>query len=550
MDDLEQLVEFSRTLGVEAQPPTGDLICAFVGEWNAGKSSLLNALAEVDLPARPTPTTRALVRIARSTQEEPWATVTDLEGQSTSFSGPAALDVLNRSIEDLAEIAVSLTDVDIPPGVVFIDTPGFNDEDQVVSTRAATVQADIVVFVVQASGSVINQTQMDFIHQVLLTKGNLEDILFVVTHADLLESSVQRSEIEDRYREQFGAAASTRLFLVSVREPNEIEVFKGALYRLLRERQPGLLMERRARLRKQLTIQIPQEVDRRRALLALQRDQNTEKARHLEEQINEAREKERAQRSELRESHRVRQRAAIDSLSDAADATLRTIESQIDDLDFERLQAKGEVQRIVQESLLGDFKPKVELCLKDLLNALETDVDGAQHFSSDLLRGLSIQLPAYDSPLAKIGAEHLLPIAAIGSIAVFGWLSVPTLLLGFLTLKARDMGLTQFDRTGLFDRGVEGLRDMATGAFRQSVKMIVARAVNGYRDQVIDYVQRTVTEVGERALAQINGVEALERSYWQLRDSSSRVEQEILLDRISHILTAGGVNPSVAGGQA
>jgi GTPase Era involved in 16S rRNA processing len=538
----------SRTLGIEADIPTGSLVCAFVGEWNAGKSSLLSALTGVSLPARPTSTTRAVVRLARSSQKEPKATIVDLAGESSSFAGPAALETLDRSIEDLAEINVDVVDADIPPGVSFVDTPGFNDQDQVASSRAATVQADVVVFVFQAIGSPINQTQMDFIHQTLLTKGTLKDILFVVTHADLLEAPAERSQIEALYEEQFGADATARLYMISTRDQSDIEAFKQTLYRLLRERQPDLLTARRERLGKQLTNQLRQEADRRRALLNLQRDENDEKARQLQEQIAEAREKERAQRQHLRERYRARQRDATNQISLAADTTLETIESRIDLLSMERLQEKDKVQRLIQLALQEKFKPQVEQCLKELLQFMEADLDGAQRFSSDLLRSLSVQLPAYDSPLAKVTAEHLLPIAAIGSIAVFGWISVPTLVMGYLAFKARDMGLTRSDQTGLFDRGVDALKNTTTGAHRQSVKLVVARTVSGYRDQVIDYVERTVGEVAERALAQINGVETLERSYWKLRDDTSLVEQEVLLDRIDLVLEAENVAPSVAGG--
>ena len=46
----------------------------------------------------------------------------------------------------------------------------------------------------------------------------------------------------------------------------------------------------------------------------------------------------------------------------------------------------------------------------------------------------------------------------------------------------------------------------------------------------------------ERALAQINGVETLEHSYWQLRNSTDLVEQEALLDQIRYALTASDIN--------
>ena len=542
MNHLEQLVTLSRQIGIEAELPAGDLVCAFVGEWNAGKSSLLNALTGVGLPARPTSTTRTLVRLSRATTDEASASLTTMDGEHTTFSGLAALDVLQRSMEHLAEITLQAPGLDIPPGVVFVDTPGFNDQDQIASTRAETVQADVVVFVLQAIGSVINQTQMDFINQVLLTKGSLEDILFVVTHADLLDHPGERDEIAERYRTLFGDQAADRLFLVSIPDQAGVAPFKLRLYDHLNERLPHLLLDRRRRLGKQLALKLRQEVERRQALLAVQRDQSAEQIHNLEEQISGARQREREQRQALRDKYRQRLRETERQIGDAADRTIDVIERQMLGMSLEQLQAKGTVERIFEEALQADFKTEVDKYLQEFMQSLQADVDGAQRFSSDLLRSLAINLPAYDSPLVKISAEHLLPIAAIGSIALFGWLSIPTLILGYLAFKSRDMGLTRADRTGLFDKILESGQNLMTGAYRQAVGMAVARALTGYRDQVIDFLQQTVSTVTERALAQINGVETLEHSYWQLRNSTDLVEQEALLDQIRYALTASDIN--------
>ncbi len=164
MKDCTAIYELAQRLELETPLLTGDLVCAFVGEWNAGKSSLLNALTGVTLPARPTPTTKTLVRLRHIDNDQPKAELTDDNGQQTVLTGTEALEALQRSTEHLAEISVEAPGLEIPPGVVFVDTPGFNDDDQLASTRAATVQADIVVFVLQATGSVINQTQVEIFY--------------------------------------------------------------------------------------------------------------------------------------------------------------------------------------------------------------------------------------------------------------------------------------------------------------------------------------------------------------------------------------------------
>ncbi|MEI6414927.1 MAG: dynamin family protein, partial [Pseudomonadota bacterium] len=418
MENWQELYDLATQAGISAQAPTGDLVCAFVGEWNAGKSSVINALTGVKLPARPTPTTKTLVRLRHVAGEEARATLIDAAGQRSEFAGAEALAILSRSTEGLTEIELTAAGLSIPPGVVFVDTPGFNDDDQVVSTRAETVQADVVIFVFQATGSVINQTQVNFIEQILLLKGNLEDIYFVVTHADLLDNPGQRREIEARFHQKFGAAAADRLFFVANPDGGGIETFKRRLYDELQARQPRLLADRRQRLGKQLAIQLRHELDRRRALLAIQRGQRDEDKRRLEDQMTEARQKEREQRARIRDSYRQRLRDTADQVRDAAEQATARVEQRVGEMTVEQLQAKGALQEEIRRVLDTQFTPVVESRLKELLQSLQADVDVAQRFSADLIRDLSLNLPVYDSPLAKVSAEHILPLAAIGSIAI------------------------------------------------------------------------------------------------------------------------------------
>lgn len=538
MENCETVYQLGKRLGLQVPLPTGDLVCAFVGEWNAGKSTLLNALTGINLPARPTSTTKTVVRLRNSEADQPEAKLTDAAGEQTILTGPAALDALHRSIDELAEICLDAAGLEIPTGVVFVDTPGFNDDDQTASTRAATVHADIVVFVLQATGSIINQTQVDFISQVLLTKGNLEDIYFVVTHADLLDNTEQKDKIACRYREQFGTAAAERLFLFAARDAASVANFKQRFYEQLRIAQPRLLNDRRQRLCKNIAFQLRQEADRRRVLLKLQRGERKEDILRLEKQIATARTKEREQRSRLREQYYQRLRETVDQIRVAADQTSAEVDKLIKTMGLEDLQSKGKLQETIQEVLEKQFTPIVENRLQALMNTLQADIDGARAYSADLLRNLAAELPVYDSPLAKVSAESLLPLATIGSIAFFGWLSVPTLVLGYLAVKARDLGLTKFDRTGLFDRAVDGAKTMATGAYRQTVSMTVMRTLSSYRDQIIDYLRETVETVTEKSLAQINGVEALEQSYQQIRDTTDLIDQEAFLDQIDSTLIA------------
>ncbi|HAS51016.1 MAG TPA: hypothetical protein DCS21_04490, partial [Gammaproteobacteria bacterium] len=145
------LLETAQQFNIDLPPMQGELACAFVGEWNSGKSSLQNSLLGLPLlPEQPIPTTKTVVTLGQGQVAEPVAIIQTATGSCQEYRGSDAINALQNSTQNLPRIDYRAPQLDLPPHTLFIDTPGFNDTDQIASAKAETVQADLVVFVMNA----------------------------------------------------------------------------------------------------------------------------------------------------------------------------------------------------------------------------------------------------------------------------------------------------------------------------------------------------------------------------------------------------------------
>ncbi|MDQ5911397.1 MAG: Dynamin protein [Pseudomonadota bacterium] len=531
------LLETAQQFNIDLPPMQGELACAFVGEWNSGKSSLQNSLLGLPLlPEQPIPTTKTVVSLGQGQVAEPVAIIQTETGAYQEYRGPAAITALQNSTQNLPRIDYRAPQLDLPPHTLFIDTPGFNDTDQIASAKAETVQADLVVFVMNADVSALNQTQINFIQQVALSKANLQDLFFVITHSDLLDNPVDREILCQRVGAHIG---SDRIFLLSNKSQEGVQAFKTVLYGYIRERQTVLLEQRSQRHERQLVEALRHQVALERAALAQLKTQTAEQREALRVKIQEARRKEMAKKSELRNRSRQQLQETVQALRDLIDHSEERLEVFIEGCPVEQLQKKGHVQQQIEEELTKTLQPAVQVLLERLLRAIQGEVRAGQSYSTQLLADLDIQLPPYASPLTRVTAEHIMPLAFIGSVLTMGWFSVPTLLLGYLTVKAREFGLTRYaDQTGLLDRALDGIKNVAAVGYKKTLKMTLAKTLIDYMNQVADYFREVLEKVTEQALAQINLVEDLEKAMQRLRDEKGMIDQELRLEKAEALLNA------------
>lgn len=203
-----QYMRQSRPLAAFEQA-VGDatLSVAFVGEFNSGKSSLLNlfSMASV-LPTGRFPETGVVCHIALG----PSQAVAARFGASwrpvgISVEEIRALTSLTRSgqrIDHSAipdEIRICTPDLHLPAGAVLIDTPGFNDDPEMTERAlAAAKSADLVVWVLN-SRQFLSTVEQDLIADLAARRGNA-GIGFVVNV--FLEGSDEHSICDDWFARQ------------------------------------------------------------------------------------------------------------------------------------------------------------------------------------------------------------------------------------------------------------------------------------------------------------------------------------------------------------
>jgi len=543
MNSPEQdLLLMAQQFALDVEPLQGQLACAFVGEWSHGKSSLINSLLGLPLlPTDPIPTNKTVVHLSNQPDAEPCTRLYSDTGEETAYTGQAAIESLQKARQHYARIDYQAGNLAIPSGVVFIDTPGINDTDQRASTQAESVAADIVVFVMNPLVAAVNQTQLNFIQQVILGKAEINDLFFVFTHSDDPEAQANKADLQRRLGSHI---PSERVFFVSNTDPVGTNALKSVLYAYLGERQKNLLPQRRQRYFRQLSAELGQRLHYERQALQQFKNKTEEQRKQLLNQIREAQRKEAIRKSEIRERSRQHLNQSLQKIRDSMDQHLATLEVFIESSSVSQLQQKGYLQLRIQDIIQQQLAPFVQNTLEQLLQAVQGDVEAGQRYSSELLAEMDLQLPVYQSPLGRVTAEHLMPIAVLGSIALCGWLSIPTLLLGYLTLKAQAFGLTRtFDQVGILDMALDRIKEVAASGYKQSVKMALAKTLHDYNQQMVEYYRTVVEKATGQALAQVNQVDELEKRLSEQREESGKslLEREIRLDKAEGVLKSSEI---------
>lgn len=131
----------------------GEYGIAFAGHFSAGKSRMINSLLGEDiLPSSPVPTSANLVRVHRGEAGEDYARVFFHRGKPRRYLAPYDYDMLRsfcRDGDQIAGIELCRSDLDLPPKVVIMDTPGIDSADDAhrAATEAALHLADIILYV-------------------------------------------------------------------------------------------------------------------------------------------------------------------------------------------------------------------------------------------------------------------------------------------------------------------------------------------------------------------------------------------------------------------
>lgn len=230
----------------------------FVGRYNSGKSTLINAFLDgVQLPVGAVPTTKALIHVLRGQRPELYSEQVDGE------------IVLHKSIEEIHDeddptitnaraFSLFLPATSFPGDMAFIDTPGLMDTKPEVSARtlAETPMADVVVVVLDAFAALSRQ-ELDFILDLPGRRDNRK-VFFVLNKFDRVEAherDLMVRNIENSLKD--AGIGEPRLFPLSAgnayraREGGKtdagFEIFRAELFRFLESGSAGQIRAKRQR---------------------------------------------------------------------------------------------------------------------------------------------------------------------------------------------------------------------------------------------------------------------------------------------------------------
>jgi len=224
--NLRKLKEYSQTLDLKGNVDSIDGVMkrleedsfsvAIIGEFNRGKSTLINALLEKPiLPMDVLPTTATLNKITYSIT--PFVKIEYKDGHIEEVDVEKLSEYVTkltkegeRKAKEIKEATVFYPINYCKNGVTIIDTPGLNDDAAMSEvTMSVLPQIDAALMVIMAQ-SPFSESERDFLESKVITS-DLGRILFVVTGIDLLdEEDVDRvlNNIAARIEEHVMAKAA------------------------------------------------------------------------------------------------------------------------------------------------------------------------------------------------------------------------------------------------------------------------------------------------------------------------------------------------------
>lgn len=192
-ESLEQksIAERLRAIEERAQNPSAQLILPLIGEFSAGKTSLINALTDSKvLEIASLPTTATLYQIIFGAPENK-AVALSAEGEEVELQ----LDALkNDELKKYPTITLFDTSTKVPQDIIFVDTPGLSSPDprhrEVLTSILPRV--DAILLTVDANQAV-TRSLIDFVKSMRLAE---KPIYLILNKIDTKSSS----ELQDLKR--------------------------------------------------------------------------------------------------------------------------------------------------------------------------------------------------------------------------------------------------------------------------------------------------------------------------------------------------------------
>ena len=192
-ESLEQksIAERLRAIEERAQNPSAQLILPLIGEFSAGKTSLINALTDSKvLEIASLPTTATLYQIIFGAPENK-AIALSAEGEEVELQ----LDALkNDELKKYPTVTLFDTSTKVPQDIIFVDTPGLSSPDPKHREVLTSIlpRVDAILLTVDANQAV-TRSLIDFVKSMRLAE---KPIYLILNKIDTKSSS----ELQDLKR--------------------------------------------------------------------------------------------------------------------------------------------------------------------------------------------------------------------------------------------------------------------------------------------------------------------------------------------------------------
>ena len=169
-ESLEQksIAERLRAIEERAQNPSAQLILPLIGEFSAGKTSLINALTDSKvLEIASLPTTATLYQIIFGAPENK-AVALSAEGEEVELQ----LDALkNDELKKYPTVTLFDTSTKVPKDIIFVDTPGLSSPDPKHREVLTSIlpRVDAILLTVDANQAV-TRSLIDFVKSMRLAE--------------------------------------------------------------------------------------------------------------------------------------------------------------------------------------------------------------------------------------------------------------------------------------------------------------------------------------------------------------------------------------------
>jgi ribosome biogenesis GTPase A len=504
-----------------------------LGEFNHGKSTLINALLGQDLlPVGVTPTTAVLSQVS-------WGEATRAEavfesGQRKAID-PARLgdwltvaaEAATRAGSDrLDQVAITCPAPILRDGVTIVDTPGVNDinEQRADITYGYIPRADAVLFLLDAT-QILSASERQFLEERIL-RTSRDRLVFVVAKADLLDEAELAEAIAFARQHLAGIVPEPVVLPVSAKSARRgaggagIDALGKHLEASLGASRRRLLLDHALADAGRASAFVRQSLGMRRRSLELPLPELTERVARAEARLSSGkRALDEAQTTIRAETAALKARVRQD-LAAFTERFSAALPAEID-----AVAAGQDVQRYLGGFIQDTWKRWIEreaaMMARELEALAERVIEVANENAAEVTRAVADELGAKDGPAPALRIsvdtfKYDASVFAIGALGTTVFLFVNTLAGGLLALAAPIAAMLL---TGRISAEIKAeARQRAPESVRK-----VAGVVGPRLDEIVDaFAGRLDAFIAEAGSALARGIaEVLDRA---LRERRAQAE--------------------------